>query len=117
MAKKIAKKKLVHLLITLSLAERIRMHSYVICTEKDQRIVMDNVLNKMLDEAEKKGLTPWPGIALSTTLNTGIDVVQGVLDSHYPQARAHFDNVKDFHLTMWAMPESDPCDAKLMELH
>jgi hypothetical protein len=93
------------------------MHSYVICLEKDEREIMERVADRMLQEIEDKGVQLWPGIFLSTKLDTGVDVVQGVLDEHCPEARSNFDSVKDFHLTMWAMATSDPCDKKLMDLH
>jgi hypothetical protein len=112
-----AKQKLVHLLITVDLGPRVRMHSYVICPEENERVVLERVADRMLTEAEKNGLQPWPGIFLSTKLGDAAGVVQGVLDEHYPKARKHFNKVKDFHLTMWAMATSDPCDSKLMQLH
>lgn len=112
-----AKLKLVHLLITVDMTPRSRMHSYVICPAKEEHEVMQNVAARMIDEIEKLGIKPWPGIILSTKLGDDAAVVQEVLDERIPEARSHFDTVKDFHLTMWAMDVRDPCDVKLMELH
>lgn len=111
------KRKLVHLLITLNLTADVRMHSYVICPEKNERNVMENVAERMFEEAEKNGIQPWPGIVLSTKLGDAAHIVQEILDEHYPQARKHFGNVKQFHLTMWMMGADVPADSKLMELH
>src|SRR5215475_5558408 len=112
------KKRLVHLLITLDLFPApIRMHSYVICSEKNERQIMEGVGNRMMEEVEKQGGSIQLPIILSTKLDTGADVVQSILDEYYPEARRHFDNVKDFHLTMWMMGTDVPADKKLMELH
>jgi hypothetical protein len=110
-------KKLVHLLVTVDINPGARLHSYVICQEKEEQRILGHVASRMFDEIEKLGIKPWPGIVLATKLDTGADVVHAVLDERAPEARSHFDSVKDFHLTMWAMASTDPCDAKLMELH
>jgi len=112
-----AKKKLVHLLITVDLTPEVRMHSYVICPKERERAVMEGVIDTMFKKAEKMGVTPWPAIVLCTKLGTGVAIVRGVLSEKYPESIPKYDEVKDFHCTVWAMAASHPADKKLMELH
>jgi len=111
------KRKLIHLLVSLNLVPSLRLHSYVICQKHEELKITKWISKRMVDEAEKKGIKPWPAIILCTKLGDAASVVQGILDEVYPEARQHFDNVKDFHLTMWSMEVGTPRDKQLMELH
>jgi len=105
------------MLITIPLGSSVRMHSYVICEAHEQRPMSEHIINRMMEEIEKSGASAWPNMALVTRLSDGFETVQSVLDELFPQARKHFDQVKDFHLTMWAMTADHPADKKLMDLH
>ena len=109
---------LTHLLVTLDLVPDVaRLHSYVICQKSEQRRLLDRVINRMFDEAESRGIKPWPGIVLSTTLDDGWEIVEALLRRHFPDAMCKFDTVKNFHMTMWAMEADDPDEQELMALH
>lgn len=105
--------KVKHYLLTLGLVTGENLHSYVICNENKQ---LERVRHGMMTKAEELGGVTLP-IMLETDLGDDPKEVQDYLFLYVPNAKELIESVKDFHLTMWAMPEDDPDNERLMELH
>ncbi|HEU0063232.1 MAG TPA: hypothetical protein VFR19_25365 [Hyphomicrobiaceae bacterium] len=91
------------------------MHGYVMTN--DER-VLSRVGEHLIEEAEKRGGRCWPPIILSTRLDDGWKIVREIINKHCGAGpRKHWKKVRDFHLTGWAMRDSEADNDRLMELH
>jgi hypothetical protein len=101
-----------HYLITIAVGQN-HLHAYVMT---DDPSVINTVIDTMMNITEKAGPVLLP-IMLQTTLDTGVDLVRGILCKYDEKLRESFDNSKRYHLTMFTMPSDHPDDKLLMELH
>jgi hypothetical protein len=103
-----------HYLLTL-VSPSWHVHGYLMSkTDKTQ-----GALNRMLDtanELDELGDTKFIG-ALVTPLTTGVDLVREIATSRFPDIKKVLGVAKDFHFSVWAMPNDDPDDRRLMALH
>jgi hypothetical protein len=110
-------KQLEHYLISLPVAGGY-MHTYVMTNNQS---VLPRVFGTMLNEVEKNGIgCPLSSTILQTHLTSGVETVRDVIK----EIKAPSDDVegcwktaKDFHITMWCMPDDDPRQQRLMDLH
>jgi len=118
---------MIHYLITLPLAHHMHMHAFVMFEkEKNTEKYTKAIANQMLDAIEKGQAPPLlmgMGLFLQTKLvdkdgkTSGVDVVLDVFKNHYPAAMEAYATATDFHMSMWMMPDEEPDDKRLMELH
>jgi hypothetical protein len=78
--------------------------------------IIEHAINRMFDEAEKRGCRPLPAV-LDTTLGDGVAVMHQCLRERLPEAWKTQQRAKRYHLTMFALEDSDPWDERLMKLH
>jgi hypothetical protein len=91
------------------------IHGYVMTN--DERTLL-GVSDRLMKEAEDRGLKCWPPIILQTHLSSGWKIVRDIITKHQGEEPSkHWKTVKDFHLTGWIMAENHPDTKQLMELH
>jgi hypothetical protein len=108
-----ATKQVEHYLLTLYVAGNMHMHCYLMCSDKRG---VERLANVMLDKAEELGMHPLP-MGLATTLSSGVNVVREIVCALGEEAKRGLETATDFHYSMWMMPDDDPADIRLMELH
>lgn len=92
------------------------IHSYLITNDYPSN--RDKVVEAMLDHTEKEQLSVPVPVVLSTKLDSsGSRLVREYLAKNNPESARLLKEVKDFHLSMWQMPQEDPSSAMLMDLH
>src|SRR5262245_46830937 len=108
---------LVHTLVSVTPAPGLHCHAYIVCKKELKREMAELVSAEMMDAIEKT-FPPYPmqGILLSTTLDTGTEIVHRILEKSADWRKVWSEGT-DFHRTIWTMHEADPDDKKLMELH
>ena len=95
------------------------MHGYVITSTNDQA-VLEAVLVRMMDEAEKLGISDrgMGLISLQTTLDgRTARRISTHLRKKFPETAAKLDTMKDFHFTAWVTPPFGADVDWLMKLH
>lgn len=103
-----------HYLLTVPFGVGMHLHAYVITNSRD---ILAGVMDKMFQVIEQDlGERVMMPIVLQTTLGDGVNVVRGIISKDAKVAR-HLATVKDFHLTVFGMHESNPDDVRLMALH
>jgi hypothetical protein len=108
------KRQLQHYLISVPLHGGY-IHGYVMTNDK--RVLMD-VADRLIKEAEGKGLTVWPPMILQTHLSDGWELVREVATNCCgAEPSKHWDKAKNFHMTGWIMAEDHPDTRRLMDLH
>jgi hypothetical protein len=90
------------------------MHGYIMATSMD---VAHRAAEHMMDEAEKLGLHSHLPVILETRLTSGWKMVRSIIAKHGGEPAKLWETAKDFHLTAWIMPETDPDTKRLMKLH
>jgi len=107
-------KKLGHYLISVPLLGGY-IHGYVMTNDES---VLERVTDRLMIEAESRGLKCWPPIILQTRLTTGWKLVRRVITKTQGDEPAkHWATAKTFHMTGWFMSESHPDTERLMDLH
>jgi hypothetical protein len=97
------------------------MHAYVITDQMDE--FKTTIYNRMADEAEKfQSNFPLPIVLHTGPLDmTGQELIWKVYEKYNPEAKASVDKTKagekNFHLSMWIMPNSWDFSEELMKLH
>lgn len=107
-------RKVEHYLLTIPL-EGGHFHGYVMTN--DPRMLRGAV-KQMMDVIETQRLPMQMPIVLETKLDTGVDIVRGIVISHMPEAAKSLAEATDFHFTAFLMRTHDnPDNDRLMELH
>lgn len=106
-----------HYLVSITLRGH-HIHAYVMSDDKSSIFA---VLDEMLNFAEQQKLTNvMSGMVLQTTLNEdGWEIVRKIIAHKFPDMGAQqlWQAATNFHRTTFLLPESDPDDKQLMELH
>jgi hypothetical protein len=107
-------KKIQHYLISIPLRGGY-IHGYVMTNQKD---ILPQVAERLMQEAETLGARCWPPIILQTHLSTGWKLVRDIITKNQGMELAkNWKTVKKFHLTGWIMTDDNPDTEQLMKLH
>jgi hypothetical protein len=102
-----------HFLISLKLNNAAQLHGYLMTTDEADTLMVQNV---MLDFATEQHLLGLP-VILQTTLGDGADIVRDIICKHDEGIKKMIQEARDYHFTMFAMPDDNPDNVTLLALH
>jgi hypothetical protein len=104
-----------HYLLTIAApAGRVNFHGYLMADDKRH---IEAAAGRMMKTLEDNHLAYLPMILVTPLNDSGVEAVRKIACKQNGDIKGLIAQATDFHFSAWLMPDGDPEDAQLMELH
>src|SRR5262249_50656513 len=93
---------------------RLNYHGYLICDDKRHT---EGAASRMMKQMEDNHLAYLPMVLVTLLNDSDVEAVRKIACRQSDEIKGLIAQATDFHFSAWMMPDGDPDDTQLMNLH